>query len=97
VIDETRDLGDLARIVESEEGLEELRRTRDLDAADTASGGPGERLRTRLEEALRALSAAERSIGVAGADADIDHLIEECASVIKRIEAQRSVSSSGGN
>ena len=95
VIDETRDLGDLARIVENPDGLAELRRSRDLDAADTAAGGPGERLRTRLEEALKALRAAERSIGSAGADADIDQLIDECVAVVKRLEAERSVSPRG--
>jgi hypothetical protein len=96
VIDESRDLGDLARIVENEEGLAELRRTHDLDAADTAAGGPGERLRTRLEEALKALRAAERSIAAAGVDTDVDQLVEECAEVVKRLEAARSVSSRGG-
>jgi hypothetical protein len=96
VIDETRDLGDLARIVESEEGLAELRASRDLDAADTAAGGPGERLRERLESARTALRAAVRSIKSAGDDADVDALVEECAELAEELRAARSASSRRG-
>jgi hypothetical protein len=97
VIDETRDLGDLARIVESPEGLDELRASRDLDAADTAAGGPGERLRQRLEEAATSLAAAARSIKVAGEDSDVDRLIERCGELIDELRAERSVGSRGGS
>jgi hypothetical protein len=97
VIDETRDLGDLARIVESPEGLAELRASRDLDAADTAAGGPGERLRERLEEAVSALSAAARSIRAAGEDPDVDALIERCSELVDELLAERSVGSRGGS
>lgn len=92
VIDETRDLGDLARIVESKEGLNELRTSRDLDAADTATGGPGERLRERLEEAATALAAAARSIRVAEEDPDIDALIQKCVELAEQLQSERSVS-----
>lgn len=91
VIDETRDLGDLARIVESPEGLAELKASRSLDAADTASGGPGERLKKTLSSAANALESAQRSTEIAGDDEELDELVLRCVAATRALNEARGL------
>ena len=85
VIGESRDLGKLARVVESSEALDELRRTRDLALADELAGGPGARLNGQVQRAASYLEAAHGN--VRDADEDTPALLDRCTSALRRLRA----------
>ncbi len=62
VIDESRGITDLGRAIQTEEGLETLRLTHDLDEALFAAGGYRDRLLRRLGMACNYLEKAEEDI-----------------------------------
>ena len=86
VIQESRDLSTLGRVLASEEGLAVLRETRDLVQADNASGGPLERLVNHLTMAVNNLRAAKSDINQYGNDDRVRHLLDDCESELNDIQ-----------
>jgi len=84
VIEESRDLTTLAKVVAAPAALDELRTSGDLELADEIAGGPGRRLSAYLRRAGNALEAAEENID--DADADTPSLVERCAASVGRLQ-----------
>jgi hypothetical protein len=78
VISESRDIRVLASVVQSEDGLEVLRETRDLEAAEAAIGGARNRLLRRLVYARGALRAARADVDEFRDDGEVAAAIREC-------------------
>ncbi len=85
VIDESRDLTTLAKVVAQESALDELRASRDLELADEIAGGPGRRLSAYLRRAASALEAAEENIE--DADAETRDQVARCTASVERLAA----------
>lgn len=83
VIQESRDLTTLAKIVAVPAALEELRASRDLELADEIAGGPGRRLTAYLRRAGNALEAAEENID--DADEETPGQVERCVLSVGRL------------
>jgi hypothetical protein len=83
VIDESRDLKTLAKVVAVPAALDELKTSRDLELADEIAGGPGRRLSAYLRRAGNALEAAEENIE--DADDDTRPQVERCAVAVARL------------
>lgn len=90
VISESRDIRVLARVVQSEDGLEVLRETRDLEAAEAAIGGARSRLLRRLVYARGALRAARADVDEFREDEEVAAAIREC------YEAASDLTENGG-
>lgn len=86
VIDESRDLATLAKVVAQVAALDELRASRDLELADEIAGGPGRRLTAYLRRAGNSLEAAEENID--DADEETRDQVRRCAASVKRLQAK---------
>ncbi len=82
VISDSRKISDLGAIIQSEDGLAELRKTRSLEAAFEAGGGPRQRLLNRLAQARNALRAAQKDFDSHAGDDEVQVLLEECAEAL---------------
>ena len=84
VINESRDITELGQAVESSEGIEILRSSRNLDAAYIAAGGLRNRMMRRLSQALGNLRAAAEDID---AYRDDEQVKEQVAQIREAVEA----------
>jgi hypothetical protein len=90
VLEDSRDLTRLGKVLASPEGLKVLRAERNLDEAHVASGGLRDRLVNRLSNAARNLRAAKGEIAKYKSDKEVNELIAECRNALDEIEgAQR--------
>ena len=78
VITDSRDISKLGRVVETEDGLNVLRETRDLNEADIASGGLKHRLIERLRRAASSLQNAEEDLPNYLDDDEVLRYLDEC-------------------
>lgn len=88
VVDDSRDLKMLGEVLASDDGVETLRATKNLNASFEAAGGPLNLLLNRLTQARNALRAAGQGIAAHPDDPDVVALIEECREVLEDLEAQ---------
>lgn len=86
VVSDSRHVPDLGKAIRTEEGLETLRVTRDLDAALEAAAGSRTRLLSRLSRANNALQAARQDIGSYSKDAEVRAAVEACVSSAAELE-----------
>jgi hypothetical protein len=87
VLDDSRDLTRLGKVLTSAEGLKVLRRERNLEEAHIASGGLRDRLIGRLADSARNLRAAKDDMPKYRKDAEVKKLIAECKEAIEDLEA----------
>lgn len=83
VINDSRDITTLGKVLSSESGLTVLRETRDLEEANIARGGPLEKLKNNLTMALNNLRAARPTIENHREEQIIQKLLDDCASALK--------------
>ena len=86
VISESRDVPALGRAVRTEEGLEALRGSRDLEVALEAAEGSRKRLLSRLSRANNALLAARQDIGNYAQDHEVSERVETCAASVAELQ-----------
>jgi len=86
VIDESRDLPALARVVASEEARSVLEDAGDLEVANEALGGPRDRLIRRLNRAHRVLLAARQDIDEFREDQEVAELLSACEEAIGELQ-----------
>lgn len=86
VVDDSRQLSQLGQILSSASGLQTLRDTRDIEQADAASGGPLERLITRLNSAVTNLRAARVDIQEFKEDDRVEMLLDECEEALSHLQ-----------
>jgi len=84
-IRDSRQLDDLAEVLASQEGLETLRRYRDVDRAKELIGGKTGRLVHNLSEACFHLNEATRDAPEHAGDPDIVALVLRCATAFQEI------------
>jgi hypothetical protein len=77
VLDDSRNLTKLGKVISSQEGLKSLRRDRNLEEAHVASGGLRDRLVTRLSTAGRNLRAAKDDLPKYKKDEEVIDLVQE--------------------
>lgn len=85
VIRDSRQITQLARVVESPDGRSTPRETRDLQAADSARGGPLQELLGHLQSALTHLRQADQAIDAFAEDERAQQLARECAETAQRL------------
>ena len=78
VLSDSRQISQLGRVMNTQDGLQVLRATRDLEAASIASGGLLQRLLTRLRRADSLLKAAREDYRLYRDDESVQDLIESC-------------------
>jgi len=86
VIQESRDIGRLGKVIASPDGLKVLRKTKNLKAAEIASGGHRDRLLSRLNTALSALRDAAEDIAEYGKDKSVQEMLSECADALAKLK-----------
>lgn len=90
VLDDSRDLTRLGKVLASPDGLRVLRAEHNLEEAHIASGGLRDRLVNRLSSAARNLRAAKDDMPKYKNDQDVKDLIADCRSALEDVEqAQR--------
>ena len=85
VLSDSRQISQLGRVVASQEGIQVLRTTRDLEGASIASGGLLQRLLTRLRRANSFLKAAREDYRLYKDDEDVQDLIEDCQAALQEL------------
>ena len=85
VIEDSRQMTDLGTIVASEDGLEILRATRNMEAAFGAAGGLRNRLVTRLGGAASSLEEAREDMTSYGQEEEIRLLLDRCRFALDRL------------
>lgn len=83
VLEDSRDITKLGKVVASKEGLKVLRQERNLEEAIVASGGIRDRLIGRLSNAARSLRAAKDDLPRYKKDKDVRQLIDEAAEALE--------------
>jgi hypothetical protein len=86
LIQESRDLTRLGKVVGSPEGLEALRQGKALEEAEEASGGAKERLLRRLNAALSALQRAAPDAGRYRRNAEVQGLVAEVQAALDALK-----------
>ena len=86
VISDSRDLKRLGRVISSEDGLQALVESGDLETAEEAAGGPRNRLIRRLGTAKRALLSSTQDIETFSSDEEVLTLLEECQSALDELQ-----------
>lgn len=86
VLDDSRDLTRLGKVLSSEDGLKVLRAGRNLEEAHIASGGRRDRLVNRLSNAARNLRAAKDDISTHKRDPDVRALVADCSAALEDLE-----------
>jgi hypothetical protein len=90
VLEDSRDLTRLGKVLASPEGLKVLRAGHNLEEAHIASGGLRDRLVNRLLSAARSLRAAKDDMPKYRKDQEVKDLIADCRSALEDLEqAQR--------
>lgn len=85
VIEETRNLTELAEVLRESEALKELRRSRDLSAAYALTPGPPKRLLRQLATAVGNLRSVANSAELLVGQARTDELVQELTELTERI------------
>lgn len=85
VISESRDISDLATVVDSESGLRELRETGDLEEAFQTAGGVLDRLLSRLTNARNNLLRAREDLAAYADNDEVQDLIRDCADALNEL------------
>ena len=83
VIQDSRDISRLGKVVASPDGLKALRKAKNLKTAEIAAGGHRERLLSRLNSALNALRDAHEDIAEYRTDKEVKELLAECQEAVK--------------
>jgi hypothetical protein len=78
VIEESRDIGTLAKVVGSADGLRALRETQSLEDAEVASGGRRNQIVKRLSLAASNLERAVEDFKKYSDDSDVKNLVGRC-------------------
>lgn len=86
IINDSRQLTSLGKVLNSKDGLKNLRESRNLNDAVVASGGLLERLKDRLSDAIRNLRAAKDDIPKFKKDSSVKKMIEDCRKILDEIE-----------
>lgn len=89
VIEESRDLTKLGKVLASPDGLKVLRAEGNLQEAHIASGGLRDRLVGRLDTAGRNLRAAMDDMPSYRKDAKVGHLLDECIDALDALTKAR--------
>lgn len=87
VLEDSRDITKLGKVIASEDGLKALRSERNLELAHVASGGLLERLTTYLETAGRNLRAAKKDLPKYKNNTDVKELLKNCRDALKDLES----------
>lgn len=87
VLDDSRDLTKLGKVISSSDGLKTLRKERNLEMAHVASGGLRDRLIGRLDASARNLRAAKDDMPKYKKDSEVKKLLEECREALEDLEA----------
>jgi len=85
VISESRNITDLGTVIESEDGLQVLRETRNLDAAFITAGGLRDRLLRRLTNAFTNLAAARFDMPAYANDDEAQLLLAQCKEALEQL------------
>ena len=85
VIQESRDISRLGKVVASPDGLKALRKTKNLKTAEIAAGGHRDRLLNRLNSALNALKDAHEDIAEYRSDKEVREMIAACEEALKEL------------
>jgi hypothetical protein len=88
VINESRDLSRLSRVLQSEHGIEVLKTTGELAAAELAAGGPRARLIENLGTAVTSLKASRQDIGDHKGDKEVRQLLQICEELVSELKAE---------
>jgi hypothetical protein len=86
VLEDSRDLTKLGKVISSPDGLKVLRKERNLEEAHIASGGLRDRLIGRLSNSARNLRAAKDDMPKYKKDADVKSLLGECREALEDLE-----------
>jgi len=87
VIDDSRQITDLGKVVASKEGLKLLRKERNLQDALIVSGGVLERLLNRLATAARNLRAAGDDLPTYKKDKSVQNLLADCDEALNNLKS----------
>jgi hypothetical protein len=82
VLTDSRQIRQLGRVLASDEGVQVLRRTRNLDEAFLASGGLRQRLLSRLAKAEGGLAAARVDIEAFADDDEVKDRLNRCSELL---------------
>ncbi|HYN81817.1 MAG TPA: hypothetical protein VES88_09980 [Gemmatimonadaceae bacterium] len=82
---DSRKIPELGKVLSSPQGLAELRKTRDLEAAFSIAGGIKERLLSRLAKASSSLQQAEIDIADYRADEDVMAILDDCEEYLRAL------------
>lgn len=86
VLQESRDITKLGKVIASPEGLKALRKEGNLEEALAASGGILDRLTNRLSIAARNLRAAKDDLPAHKKDKDVQKIIAECEEALRELK-----------
>jgi hypothetical protein len=86
VINESRGLTDLSKVLKEDAGVKTLQRTRNLGEALEAAKGGRSRLINRLADALSGLRAATQDIDAFKDDDEVRRLINECETALESLK-----------
>lgn len=86
IIEDSRDLTKLGRVIASTEGLKVLRKEHNLTEAHIASGGLRERLINRLSDSAHNLRAAKDDMPAYKKDPEVQKLIIECKEALEDLQ-----------
>lgn len=86
ILEDSRDLTKLGKVLASPEGLKVLRTSRNLEEAHAASGGVRDRLVNRLLNAARSLRAAKDDMPKYKRDQEVKNLVADCRSALEDVE-----------
>ncbi|MFA5935604.1 MAG: hypothetical protein WC787_02000 [Patescibacteria group bacterium] len=89
VLGESRDITKLGKVISSPEGLDALRKERNLELAHVASGGLLDTLLARLNSSASTLRAAKKDIVTYKNNTDVKRLLEECREALDDLEELR--------
>jgi hypothetical protein len=83
VIQDSRDISRLGKVIASPDGLKALRKTKNLKTAEIAAGGHRDRLLNRLNSALNALKDAHEDIAEYRKDKEVLEMLAACEDALK--------------
>jgi hypothetical protein len=78
VFSDSRSLSTLSKVLRSDDGVEALRRTRDLQEAEEAAGGPRARLLENLAASIASLKSAQQDLSGYRTDKAVISAVRKC-------------------
>jgi hypothetical protein len=85
VIQDSRDISRLGKVIASPDGLKALRKTKNLKTAEIAAGGHRDRLLSRLNSALNALKDAHEDIAEYRTDKEVKEMLAACQEALREL------------